>query len=464
VADDELADRLASALGRRLGIERPVVAGLTRLSGGASRQTWSFELEEGDGPARPLILQRERGAAMDSLAGMSVEADLLLAAAAAGVKVPRVVATDGGEDDLGARFIVTDRVDGETIARKLLRDDEFAEARPLLARQAGEALAAIHSIDPTPFEGRLVLQDQVAQFRAVLDMLGEAHPAFELGFRWLERNAPDAGRPTSIVHGDFRNGNLIVGPDGLRAVLDWELAHLGDPVEDLGWFCVRAWRFGSSHRAGGFGPVSELLDGYRSASGVDVGLDELRWWEVMGTVRWGVICMVQANTHLSGASRSVELATIGRRTAENEHDVLQLIHGRGTKPKKRSEPEAQEPRPSASSAPHDRPTIAELIEAVREYLESEVMPSSAESSVRFHARVAVNALAMVERELALGPEQEAAHRTRLDALGFADDASLAAAIRAGELDDRWDEIVAAVTESVAAKLAVANPTYADGPA
>jgi aminoglycoside phosphotransferase (APT) family kinase protein len=323
--DEELGDRLAAAMGRRLGLARPVVTDLTRLSGGASRQTWSFDLADGGGPARPLILQRERGRAMESLPGMSVEADLLVAAAAAGVKVPRLVATDEGDDDLGARFMVTDRVEGETIARKLLRDDEFANARPLVARQAGQQLAAIHSIDPSPFEGRLDLQDQVTQFRGVLDLLGEPHPAFELGFRWLERNAPAVRRPTSIVHGDFRNGNLIVGPDGLRAVLDWELAHLGDPVEDLGWFCVRAWRFGSTQRAGGFGPVADLLDGYRAMSGVDVGLDELRWWEVMGTVRWGVICMVQANTHLSGASRSVELATIGRRTAENEHDVLELI-------------------------------------------------------------------------------------------------------------------------------------------
>jgi aminoglycoside phosphotransferase (APT) family kinase protein len=291
------------------------------LSAGASRQTWSFDLhDESPGTVRPLILQRERRGG-GSGAGMAVEADLMRAAAEAGVPVPGVVATG---DELGAAFVVTERIDGETIPRKLLRDDEFAEVRPRLARAAGAALAAVHTIPVERFEGRLEQRDQIEQFREVLDLLGEPHPAFELGFRWLERNRPPS-RSATIVHGDFRTGNLIVGPDGLRAVLDWELAHLGDPVEDLGWFCVRAWRFGSPHRAGGFGSVEELVDGYRSVADEAIDLDAVRWWEVMGTLKWGVICMVQASAHLTGATRSVELATIGRRTAENEYDLLELI-------------------------------------------------------------------------------------------------------------------------------------------
>jgi aminoglycoside phosphotransferase (APT) family kinase protein len=304
-------------------LDRPAarVEALTRLSAGASRQTWSFDLHDEDpGSVRRLILQRERRGG-GSGAGMAVEADLMRAAAEVGVPVPGVVATG---DELGAAFVVTEWIDGETIPRKLLRDDEFADVRPRLAGAAGAALAAVHTIPVEPFHGRLAERDQIEQFREVLDMLGEPHPAFELGFRWLERNRPPP-RPATVVHGDFRTGNLIVGPDGLRAVLDWELAHLGDPVEDLGWFCVRAWRFGSPHRAGGFGSVEELVDGYRSVSGEAIDLDAVRWWEVMGTLKWGVICMVQAAAHLTGATRSVELATIGRRTAENEYDLLELI-------------------------------------------------------------------------------------------------------------------------------------------
>jgi hypothetical protein len=111
------------------------------------------------------------------------------------------------------------------------------------------------------------------------------------------------------------------------------------------------------------------------------------------------------------------------------------------------------------SAPHDRPTPAELVEAVREFLEDSVMDAT-EGSVRFHVRVAANALGIVERELAMAPTLEAAHRERLAALGCGSDAELAAAIRSGAWDDRWDEVVDAVRSSVIDKLAVANPGYA----
>ena len=127
------------------------------------------------------------------------------------------------------------------------------------------------------------------------------------------------------MHGDFRNGNLIVGADGLRAVIDWELAHAGDPMEDLGWLCVKSWRFGGAQPVGGFGTRADLFAAYERVSGRAIDPDVAQWWEVFGTVRWGVICIVQAMRHLSGAERSVELATIGRRVAEVEHDVMLLL-------------------------------------------------------------------------------------------------------------------------------------------
>jgi aminoglycoside phosphotransferase (APT) family kinase protein len=193
----------------------------------------------------------------------------------------------------------------------------------LLAAQCGRALAAVHSIPPDAAHG-LEQHDQLAQYREVLDGFGEPHPAFELGFRWLDRNRPPPTR-TTVVHGDFRLGNLIVGPNGLRAVLDWELAHLGDPMEDLGWLCVRAWRFGGTLPVGGFGDYADLFDAYGGAAGTPVDPDVVRWWEVLGTLKWGIMCMMQAATHLLGVSRSVELAAIGRRVCENEHDLLLLL-------------------------------------------------------------------------------------------------------------------------------------------
>jgi aminoglycoside phosphotransferase (APT) family kinase protein len=302
--NEELATELSEILGGGVTIEN-----LRRLSGGASRETWSF-----DAGGRPLILRRDPPG--NEKRGMEMEARLFAAAAKAGVPVPEVFAS-------GDTFLVMERLEGETIARKILRDDEYAKARPLLAGQCGEILARLHSIDPETVPG-LEEQDEISKYRDVLNSLGQPHPAFELGFRWLTANRPPSTR-LAVVHGDFRNGNLIIGPDGVRAVLDWELGHLGDPMEDLGWLCVKAWRFGVDMPVGGFGTYDQLVEAYEAASGTKVDRDVLRWWETLGTLKWGVMCIMQGWAHWSGAARSVELAAIGRRVCENEWDLLELL-------------------------------------------------------------------------------------------------------------------------------------------
>jgi len=298
---------------------------------------------------------------------------------------------------------------------------------------------------------------------------------FELALRWLEDHAPSRSEHARLVHGDFRNGNFIVGPEGVRSVLDWELAHLGDPVEDLGWLCVKSWRFGNvDQRAGGFGTVDELLAGYRAGGGTDVEPESLRYWETMGTLKWGAICELQCFTHLNGLVRSVELAILGRRVCETEWDLLELLAP--TAPLSLPETFVDPDAPGATkttkvesgsgrvSAMQDRPKAAELLEAVREFLERDVMPA-VEGRVAFHARVAVNALGMLERESTLGPALDAAEHERLAALlghhgSLAElTTELAVAIRSGTLDDRRDDVVDVLRASVGAKLAVANPGY-----
>jgi aminoglycoside phosphotransferase (APT) family kinase protein len=205
-----------------------------------------------------------------------------------------------------------------------LRQERFAWARGTLARQYGEALGRIQRIDPAEVPG-LASQDPLDHFEQVLDGLGEPSPALAFAFRWLRTHRPPAGDPV-VVHGDFRNGNGIVAPEeGLRAVIDWELSHLGDPLEDLGWFCIRAWRFGSRLPVGGFGRYDEIIGGYEATSGRKVDRDALRWWQIMGTARWAVICLMQGATHWQGHRRTVELAATGRRAAEAEFDLMLLL-------------------------------------------------------------------------------------------------------------------------------------------
>ncbi len=448
-------EQLARACARHFGTE-VVIDGLHRLSGGASRETWSFDVTRSDGAVDALVLRRDPGADVGGT-DRSTEFELLRAAAAGGVAVPetRFLLEEG--DGLGAGFVMT-RIEGETIPRKLLRDPEYAPARAVIVRQCAEAAAAIHAI-PVRSLPHLPHQDAsalVAQFRGVVDALGEPHPAFELGLRWLADRAP--GLPPTepaLVHGDLRNGNLMVGPEGLRAVLDWELAHVGDPVEDLGWFCVRSWRFGNvDRRAGGFGSAEELLAAYAVASGRTVAPAHLDFWEVFGTLKWGVICEMQTFSHLQQLVRSVELAALGRRVAENEWDLVELIDRDGETSTGDAEPAGVAGGSDAAvfHSMHDRPTASELAEAVREYLERDVVPIG--SRVGFHGRVAARILAMIERELLLGPAQHDAELARLRDLTGRDgtvrdlQAALAAGIRAGEYDDRASDVLRAVRASV----------------
>lgn len=438
-----MSERTAALAAALQAVLDGTVADLRRLSGGASRETWAFTLD-----GAPLILQRERPGGIRTGGGMAAEAGLIRAAGAVGVPVAEIVGA-GDDEGLGAPWLVAHHVDGETIPRRILRDDEYAAARDALTGQCGAALAALHSVDPDGLDGLHELE-QVAQFRDLLDALGEPHPAFEVGLAWLEANRPPStGR--SVVHGDFRNGNLIVGPEGLRAVLDWELAHLGDPMEDLGWLCVRAWRFGGPGPVGGFGAREDLFAAYEAAGGAPVDPEVVRWWEALGTLKWGVMCIIQAATHLTGQTRSVELAAIGRRVCENEYDLLALVDPDGVVP---------EPTPAGRPPPtlHDAPSAAQLLEAVKEWVEGDAREATT-GRVQFHTRVVANVLAMVDRELAAGPAMAAAHAERLAALGVASEAELAARIRAGSgaVTDR--QLLDAVRQTVVDKLAIANPRY-----
>ena len=450
------APSLQSSLGEALvgaGLGGEVVE-LERLSGGASRDTWAFSLVDGLA-RRELILQRARPGGIRTGVGMSGEAELVRAAGDAGVPVPGVVAWSTEPDAVGEAWAVTERLEGETIPRRILRSLDEAGAERL-TRQLGEAAGAVRNID-TERVPHLHREDQVVQFRDLLDAMGQPSPAFEMGFRWLEDHRPDDVEP-AVVHGDLRLGNLIVDDDGLRAVIDWELAHIGDPTEDLAWPCVRAWRFGGPGAVGGFGDRESFYEAYESASGISVDRDRAHWWEALSTLKWGVMCILQAQTHLGGVNRSVELAAIGRRVCENEYDLLALTHPHLGDGGPGESADAGEDRVARGTGLHGRPTAVELVEAVREYLRADVIQAT-DGRVQFHARVAANALAVVERELEQGPAAESAHAEQLADLGFTDEADLAAAIRSGSVDDRAEAVGSTVWAAVQSKLAIANPDH-----
>jgi aminoglycoside phosphotransferase (APT) family kinase protein len=314
-----LQDRLPAVLGPILGAD-VAIGNLRALTGGASRTTWAFDAITGDAH-RSLILRI--GPPDDVHAGMELEARTQAAAAAAGAPVPHVLVADDSPGALGNPFLICDEIKGETIVRRIQRQLDDG-GRTHLLRQCAQALAAIHRADPN--DPALIREDQLDEWRQRLDAMADTTATFEWAFRWLGANRP-APSPSRLVHGDFRMGNLIVDGADLAAVLDWELVHIGEVYEDLAWFCIRAWRFGApvDYAAGGLGSVEDFLAAYEQAGGAAIDRVAFHWWLVLATLRWGVICRYQAERHLSGQNRSVELAAIGRRVCETEWDLLTLL-------------------------------------------------------------------------------------------------------------------------------------------
>jgi|SRR5579884_25839 len=287
------------------------------LAGGASKEAWAVDA---DGSA--LLVRRAAGGVIHRhTLSLAAEFAVLQAAYEAGVKVPRPLRYVADLD--GREAFVMERLPGETIGRRIVRKEELAAAREALPVQMAEELAKIHAIAPTrlPFLQEARLERMVLE----LDEVGEPHPAIELGLWWLREHRPPA-RPPVVVHGDYRIGNLVVREDGLAGVLDWEFAHIDDPVRDLAFALVRAWRFGvPEKRLGGIGPVEPYLERYNELTGFDVRGDELDYWELAGNVGWAIGCLTQMQRHLGGQDRSVELAILGRLGAEVEYEIVNLL-------------------------------------------------------------------------------------------------------------------------------------------
>jgi len=318
---DRLAERLGGAGGQMTDAQR--------LSGGASMETWAFGFEGQGGPGR-LILRR-RSAPFDPETARSVslatEAALIQATGANGARVPKVRHVCDEADGLGEAYVMV-RVDGETLGRKITSDPRFDAIRPALARQCGEVLVPIHATQP-PASLNLKTVDgavELDRYEEVYRSTGAERPILELAFQYLRKHTPPPVEPT-LLHGDFRNGNIMFDPEaGVAAVLDWELAHIGDPAEDMGWICTNSWRFGRPDRpVGGFGGYADLLAGYAAAGGRPIELSRVRFWQMLGSLRWGVMCLTMYLSWANGVEKSVERPMIGRRVSETEADLVVLL-------------------------------------------------------------------------------------------------------------------------------------------
>jgi len=403
-AKAELVAALSRVLTERVPAFRSIES-CDRLSGGASQETYRVVIETADG-SRKFAMRRAPGGQKYSLSGagpsLPTEAKLLVAARGAGVPEPTILHVFEERDGLGDGFLM-EWLDGETLGARITRAPELDAIRPQLARQCGEVLARIHAIDVRRAGLADALQQRtpeqlVRETWELYQAYSTPQPMIDFAARWLLAHLPPLLAPR-LVHGDFRNGNLMISAEhGIVAVLDWELAHLGDPLRDLGWLCTNSWRFGRSELpVGGFGTIDDLLAGYAAVSGTPVDPDHVKFWIVFGSFWWSVGTLSMAQYYRLGGDKSVERPTIGRRSSECQVDCVNLlIPG-----------PVDDPTSGANQSTLDMPRADELLTAVRDFLRNDVM-SATTGRTNFHARVASNALDIVLRELDLG----SAHRTR----------------------------------------------------
>lgn len=333
-AQEDFRQRLTEYLEAVMEVPAVEIYILQPLAGGTSRDNWLVGVDV-QGQKQQLVLRRDLATTMDEHA-LSRDQEFLVMQAAyeSGVKVPKPRWYCLEPLILDTPFLLMDYVEGESIGKKIVYENEFAEARLHLPEHMAQQLACIHAVNlekhnlkflPAPHPGFSPAQERLNQIRAMILKLGLHNPVFEFGLRWAEQHIPVCEKPV-LLQGDFRLGNLLVNGKGLNGILDWEFSCIGDPMEDVAWPSVRDWRYGNGElKLAGIANREPFIKAYEAAKGCAVDRKAIDFWEIVGNLRWAVTCLSQANRHLSGGDRSIELASLGRRSAEMQYEMLRLI-------------------------------------------------------------------------------------------------------------------------------------------
>lgn len=453
MATDSLERELISFCTRLFG-ERKDITKLKRLTGGANMESWGFDY--GD---RELVLRRAPGSGErnDELSRISMESEARLIALVCenDIAAPPMMGILEPADGLGQGYLMG-RIAGETLPQKILGNPAFAKAEQVLAEQCASELAKIHSIrleslpEDTPRDDAASL---VASLGQRYEEFGGRVPVFDYTLRWLNDHLPAASEP-QLLHGDFRMGNLMIDENGIAAILDWELAHIGDPAQDLAYLCTPSWRFSRHDQpVGGFAAIDEFLDAYQSASGAAVDRARFDFWLIYSTLWWGVTCLGMTNIWRTGQDRTLERAVIGRRVSEVEVDLLLLFDPMlGESAARKIDWELPKSRI------HDGETHSgELLEALIDWDSDDIIPH-ANGRDLFQARVAKNAMGMLKREAELGPVFEIRQQERLAALGLSTEA-LRTGLADGALLPTDPALLAHLRLNAIERLSIDQPKY-----
>ena len=431
-----------------------------RLSGGASQETYRITVETRQGNVVHAMRRAAGGVQSEPVVGhpgLEAEALLIQSAKHSGVPEPEIYYVLKPSDELGSGFIM-EWLEGEALGARITRGEAYADLRKSLAYECGKIMAQVHQIDLDQTGLRQKLdevspRDFVEQTWERYKLFDTPHPMIDYTAVWLMDNLPATYTP-SLVHNDFRNGNFMVSESEIVAVLDWELAHIGDPMRDLGWICVNSWRFGGSKPVGGFGEYEDLFKGYEEISGLQVDPKAVKFWEVFGSFWWAVGCLGMAEHYRNGPDKTVERPAIGRRSSECQIDCVNLLIP-GAVELIASEPEAND---------LDMPRVDELLTSVRDFLRADVMQETT-GRVNFLARVSSNSLDIALREWDLGAKAKQAELARLRAFSGeqADLGSLrwklVHALRDGSQSLHDEQLQHHLRQTVVNQIAIDQPKY-----
>lgn len=420
------AAALERFLCRRTGASAVAVLQARRLSGGAIQENWWLQLQPAGQDVLDVVLRCDAASGVAESRNRAQEFALLQVAHEAGVTVPEPLWL--GDDSLGRDFFIMRKAAGVAAGYRVVRDAALGGDREQLAERIGREMARLHRVradarlDFLPALAGTPSADGLAQCRRFLARHSQPHPALTWALRWLESHQP-AMQSVVLTHRDLRTGNYLVDDQGLTAILDWEFAAWSDPMEDLGWFCARCWRFGQDAReAGGIGSRAALYRGYEAESGRAVDADAVFFWEVYAHLRWAIIALQQGERHVSGGERSLELALTAHIVPELELELLRLT-GAATS--------TTEPATDTASAPATlplQPDSADLLDTVRQVLLDELLPLLPEGAT-YTARMMANALAIARRDVLAQQDAAAQAGRRADWQAFT------AAIDSGACDD-----------------------------
>jgi len=426
-----------------------------RLTGGANMEIWSFDCA-GNG----FILRRYPDGNVISFETESLtlndEAEIIRLVQAHGVKAPQIDGILEPEDGLDIGFVM-ERMPGEAKPHILFKNAQFAPALEKFVEEAAQELARIHAIDLADINvilPRQTAKESVNALRETLNKFDAELPIYHYALRWLEQNTPPETTPV-LLHGDFRMGNLLLEKTGIAAVIDWELAHIGDPAEDLAWLCTPSWRFGRyDNPVAGIGQIEDLLSAYERAGGRSIEPERLRFWLVYSILRWGMMTLAMTEMWRQGLDKSLERALIGTRASEVEVDLLLLLEEHA----QTDQPLAYEYEIFSCDLPKGEIQMSELAGATTDWIKSELIPKET-GRAQFNARIGAKTLSIIGRLAEFGPGFAKQREQRLSDIGFGNK-ELCEALYAGSVDLTTKGVLDHLRLSTIERLSIYQPRYA----